>query len=916
MQEPQNQNNGAFAWMARHPLYVIGAAVLITAILSVPFLTMAPTTSASQEPGGAVFDARDAVEDQFVSAVFDIPIIVESRDGNLLTRESLIELLGNAAALRAEPQLGSTLLTYYDPTTASDVVGVRTIADFVDARLPSGLEPASDAEVDAAVAAIIEEAGPESDALGLSADTRFDADTGRWIAPALLTAVLADNDMLGFTDGGVTLGSDTAPEEYSRDVAAVIRGDERTFQAWGVAIDVNLTSQEQGAAAGPFIGFTILAVLVIVGIVFRSYWALAITGASLGALIIWLYGISNLIGLENDMILSLIVPIAMISFGVDFAFHSLGRYREERRLGYAPRRAFSVGMAAVIGALVLALLSDTAAFLANASSGIESLIQFGIATSIALVAAFLLLGIVTPLAFATIEERVGTPPRSRTRTVGRVAAQTGAGLFAMTTVLLMVYLSPPAGVAALAIYIGVALVAPVMLSRRRPTESDIAEGGGVGRVAALVGTVVAWFASKRSIVLPVAGAITITAGFLAVQVPTEFDVKDFFTADSDFVVALDKVDEHFAERGGEPATIYVEADLTDPVVVDRLARFRDDVIALDASSLARAADGRTFVDRSVLQVIEDAWASPITIQAISRTQGVTLSDVDGDGIPDDAAQLATLYAYTRRAGIAVDSTRFLRTPNDVQQRIWISDDGTTTATTFIIGMTNTRRQESIVEAREAVDPLIAGLRADLQATDDNAVVQLTGGPIVRQESLDAVSRALQVSLPIAVVLCFLIAAAFMRSIRFAAVSVIPILITVALLYAFMEVAGYSINIVTATIGAVSIGIGIDFAIHLTMRYREELDRSSSRDMAMRRTGEGTGIALLSSAVSSAVGFFILAFAPMPMFASYGLLTAVMITMAAAATLLVLPSLLVMVTREPSHSIPDEEPQPETELATV
>jgi len=196
MEEPQNQNHGAFAWMARHPLVVIGVAVLITALLSVPFLTMAPTTSASQEPGGAVFEARDAVEDRFVSAVFDIPIIVESRDGNLLTRESLIELLENAAALRAEPQLGSTLLTYYDPTTGSDVVGVRTIADFVDARLPSGLEPASDAEVDAAVAAIIEEAGPESDALSLSADTRFDADTGRWIAPALLTAVLADNDML------------------------------------------------------------------------------------------------------------------------------------------------------------------------------------------------------------------------------------------------------------------------------------------------------------------------------------------------------------------------------------------------------------------------------------------------------------------------------------------------------------------------------------------------------------------------------------------------------------------------------------------------------------------------------------------------------------------------------------------------
>lgn len=47
-------------------------------------------------------------------------------------------------------------------------------------------------------------------------------------------------------------------------------------------------------------------------------------------------------------------------------------------------------------------------------------------------------------------------------------------------------------------------------------------------------------------------------------------------------------------------------------------------------------------------------------------------------------------------------------------------------------------------------------------------------------------------------------------------------------------------------------------------------------------------------MSSAVGVAILAFAPMTLLASYGLLTAVMIVMAAASTLLVLPSLLVAV----------------------
>lgn len=71
-------------------------------------------------------------------------------------------------------------------------------------------------------------------------------------------------------------------------------------------------------------------------------------------------------------------------------------------------------------------------------------------------------------------------------------------------------------------------------------------------------------------------------------------------------------------------------------------------------------------------------------------------------------------------------------------------------------------------------------------------------------------------------------------------SVIPILITVSLLYGFIEIAGYSINIVTATIGAVSIGFGIDYAIHLTMRFREEMERGGTRNDAMEANRGGNG----------------------------------------------------------------------------
>ena len=65
---------------------------------------------------------------------------------------------------------------------------------------------------------------------------------------------------------------------------------------------------------------------------------------------------------------------------------------------------------------------------------------------------------------------------------------------------------------------------------------------------------------------------------------------------------------------------------------------------------------------------------------------------------------------------------------------------------------------------------------------------------------------------------------------------------------------------------------------------------------MRVAASGTGVALAGSAASSIIGFAVLGFAPMPLFSTYGVISAVMILMAAIASLLVLPSLLLMVAR--------------------
>ena len=81
---------------------------------------------------------------------------------------------------------------------------------------------------------------------------------------------------------------------------------------------------------------------------------------------------------------------------------------------------------------------------------------------------------------------------------------------------------------------------------------------------------------------------------------------------------------------------------------------------------------------------------------------------------------------------------------------------------------------------------------------------------------------------------------------------------VAGVYAFMAVFGYTVNVVTATIAAIAVGVGIDFSTHFTARFREELDGEGGRLDAVRRAGAGTGGALVLSALTSVLGFLIMA----------------------------------------------------------
>jgi len=111
----------------------------------------------------------------------------------------------------------------------------------------------------------------------------------------------------------------------------------------------------------------------------------------------------------------------------------------------------------------------------------------------------------------------------------------------------------------------------------------------------------------------------------------------------------------------------------------------------------------------------------------------------------------------------------------------------------------------------------------------------------------------------------------------------------------MFLVGLPFSFATALIGSIAVGLGVDYAIHMSERFSHELDDHDIQT-ALEESVVGTGGALLGSAATTAGGFGVLAFAIVPVMQQFGLLIALTLVAAFVASVLALPSLLVLWSR--------------------
>ena len=843
--------------------------------------------------------------------------------GDVLTRDALLELKQNQAALLADADAQTHLATTFSRDLGIEIVGIYSVADAVDAALPGGLEAATEADVKAALADLLADDAPTSGLrflLSATSTTREptvvdDETIVIWESPAFFSRVIYDIDSFeGVTEESFGDESNPDAEAWLRDVQLILRGDQESVTAIGVAIDPGLVGQEQSESASPYLLGAVALIVVLVGALLRSYWAAMLVAAGLGVTMMLYNGANALMGLKtNSPLLIMIVPIALISFGVDFFIHASGRTREMQVMGYSRDRAYPLGLTAVSAALLLAALSSAGAFLSNAASGVQGIIEFGIAAAVGLLLAYMILGWVTPKLLLSVEQRLGPRPadlshlRVASQKIGFVVAAMIAGISVT-----MAIVFPSVGWAIYLLFLLLFIYVPYRLTRRRNQRAaeagrpltDTVKGAGHGFKAA--GTTVHFVARWRVLALPVVALLAVAALIGASQVERGFELKDFFSSKTDFVISIDRFEQYWGSGGDTADYVYVEGDLTSP----------ETLIALEAAEAEIAASGGEFTRDingdieflpNALLVVRQTMASPQMVAAIEGETGVEITDSDGDGLPDTPEQVAAIYEYAKSNDIVNSDGAVVLRPDQTESFLFV-DDGSQ-ATWVAVSIATFTDNDIILAGRSVLEDAAANLGQRLGGAD--VAVAVSGGAIITQDVLDNFLMSMLTSLPIAILLTSVLvfitlffifrhfgrrmSSILKRSGRYSVISMVPILLVVALVYGFMYLVGYKINLITAMIAAISIGVGVDYATHFTVRFIEEFENEPSRFPALRRAGDGTGGALAISAVTSMTGFLIMALAPMPMFVTFGVLTAVMIGCSLIVTLLVLPSLLLLVT---------------------
>ena len=173
--------------------------------------------------------------------------------------------------------------------------------------------------------------------------------------------------------------------------------------------------------------------------------------------------------------------------------------------------------------------------------------------------------------------------------------------------------------------------------------------------------------------------------------------------------------------------------------------------------------------------------------------------------------------------------------------------------------------------------------------DTNVEYQLSGLGVLYNNLLQSLFGSQIASLSFVFGAIFLMLLILFRSLLTSLVVIFVPLVAVGFVFSFMSLFSIPLDIMTITIASISVGMSVDYAIHIAWRFREE--QKISRSNAEINTINSSGQAVLITAMTVIVGFLVFIFSNFNPTVLFGLLSALAIFVSAALALRFIPIFL-------------------------
>ena len=578
----------------------------------------------------------------------------------------------------------------------------------------------------------------------------------------------------------------------------------------------------------------VLVVVLLLSIAFRSVRGVAFPLVGLSAALVWTYGGMAMAGIQFSILEVAVAPV-VLGLGIDYSIHLQRRYNTFRAEGESASIAWLKGFDTLKVALGLAVITTMAAFLANIVSPLPPLRNFGFALAFGVFCAF----------------------ASSTLLVGALH---------------------------------------VVMERESAAYAKHVEWMRFGKFGNYM---VGFQKMNQTKVIGVVALLTIGSVIMAAaKLETEFDLTDFLDEDMDVMEGRGALYESYDAAGWKPIYILIEPSAGSDSIPD-------DALFLTAHQLldnwlesTNGVVAPTSTAGNIHPVYDGPY--PILYDAVEGDSNFGLlynMTIDSELVTtqefSEGDISSALYALSLNHSIADPLTG--ETWSDrVSKSIAFNDEN---RIQFI-------RMEVLIEVKTSSDSsaVLAAFRSQVDNFANSgcptnclidAKVHVAGDSVSLEAVLDGLTESQVQSTLISLAVCFTVLLALTRRIGPALIIVLPVGIAATWVVGAMALLNLNWNVMTVMVTALTIGLGIDYSIHVWRRFEAMKTKETDIWSAMREMYASTGVALVLSAGTTVCGFSVLLMSQMPVVQEFGLVTAITVFFSLILALVLLPVFLIL-----------------------